>query len=165
MNAKRRFSSSTSVKTGRIFLLRQVLIVILTSVLLTASSCKKSDSTSNSNTVTFLATLNGTSETPATASTATGYATLTSNTVTKVFTIVVTFNGMTATAAHIHKGSVGIAGGVVFPFTAPITSPINYTSVALDATQEADLNANMYYVNVHSAANPGGEIRGQLIKQ
>ena len=72
---------------------------------------------------------------------------------------------MTVTAAHIHKGSVGIAGGVVFPFTAPITSPINYTSVALDATQEADLNANMYYVNVHSAANPGGEIRGQLIKQ
>lgn len=165
MNAKRRFSSSASDKTGRIFLLRQVLLVLLTSVLLTAGSCKKSDSTSNSNTVTFLATLNGTSETPANASTATGYATLTFNTVTKVFTIVVTFNGMTATAAHIHKGSVGIAGGVVFPFTAPITSPINYTSVALDATQETDLNANMYYVNVHSAANPGGEIRGQLIKQ
>ena len=65
----------------------------------------------------------------------------------------------------IHKGAVGVPGGVVFGFPAPITSPIDYTSVALDSTQQADLNANMYYVNIHSAAYPGGEIRGQLIKQ
>ena len=77
----------------------------------------------------------------------------------------VNYSGVTATNSHIHKGAAGVSGGVVFGFTSPITSPVNYTSVALDAAQEADLNANLYYVNIHSAAFPGGEIRGQLIKQ
>ncbi len=165
MYTTRKFSSYASDKTGRIFLLRQIHLILLCGVLLLASSCKKSDSTSNSNTVTFLATLNGASEATANASSATGNATLTYNTVTKMFTIAVNFSGITATGAHIHKGPIGIAGGVVFAFNSPITSPINYASVALDATQEADLNANMYFVNIHSAAFPGGEIRGQLIKQ
>ena len=71
---------------------------------------------------------------------------------------------MTATNGHIHKGAVDASGSPVFPF-ASFTSPINYTSVALTAEQEADLNAGLYYVNLHSAAFPGGEIRGQLIKQ
>lgn len=129
-------------------------------------SCSKSDSSTpapDPNT-TFKATINGASEVPANASTATGTATLTFNTVTKVFSITVNYTGLTATNSHIHKGAAGVSGSVIFPFS-PFTSPITYTSAALDATQEADLNANLYYVNVHSAAFPGGEIRGQLIKQ
>lgn len=141
----------------------RVQAFVLASVLLIAVSCKKSDTTSTD--VIFKAVINGASETPANASAATGTATLTFNTTTKIFSVVVNFSGITATAAHIHKGDVGVPGAVVFGFTAPITSPINYTSAALDATQEADLNANLYYVNVHSAAFGGGEIRGQLIKQ
>lgn len=137
--------------------------IVLVSILLIAGSCKKSDTTSTD--VIFKAVINGASETPANASTATGTATLTFNTTTKIFSIVANFIEITATASHIHKGEVGVAGAVVFGFTAPITSPINYTSAALDASQEADLNANLYYVNIHSAAFPGGEIRGQLIKQ
>ena len=112
----------------------------------------------------FTATLNGASEVPATPSIATGSATLNFNTTTKIFSVTVTYSGFTATAAHIHKGPTNIAGPVVFGFSSP-TSPINYTSVALDATQEADLMTNQYYVNVHSAVYPGGEVRGQLIKQ
>lgn len=129
------------------------------------TSCSKSDPapTPNPN-VTFLATLNGASEVPANASTATGTATLTFNTTTKVFTLSVTHNIATPTNGHIHKAAVGVSGPPVFPF-ATFTSPISYTSVALDATQEADLNANLYYVNIHTAAFAGGEIRGQLIKQ
>lgn len=141
----------------------RVQAIVLLSVLLIAGSCKKSDTTSTD--VVFKAVINAASETPANASTATGTATLTFNTTTKIFSIVVNFTGITATAAHIHKGEVGVPGGVIFGFTAPITSPINYTSAALDASQEADLNANLYYVNIHSAAFPAGEIRGQLIKQ
>jgi hypothetical protein len=127
------------------------------------TSCSKSDPAPNPN-VTFIATLNGASEVPSNASTATGTATLTFNTTTKVFTISVTHNIATPTNGHIHKGAVGASGPPVFPFTT-FTSPILYTSVALDATQEADLNANLYYVNIHTAAFAGGEIRGQLIKQ
>ena len=146
---------------GKKFKVKQVLFVVLAGILITAASCKKSTDPK----VTFKAIINGASETPANASTASGTATLTYNKDTKIFTVVVTFSGITATSGHIHKGDVGVAGGVIFGFTSPVTSPVNYTSVALDATQDADLNANMYYVNIHSAAFPGGEIRGQLIKQ
>jgi hypothetical protein len=128
-------------------------------------SCSKSDPAPAPNpNVIFLATLNGTSEVPSNASTATGTATLTFNSTTKIYSITVTHNMASPTASHIHKAALGVNGGVIFPFASPV-SPITYTSVALDATQEADLNANLYYVNVHSAAYPGGEIRGQLIKQ
>ena len=112
----------------------------------------------------FTATLNGASEVPANPSAATGSATLNFNTITKIFSVTVTYSGFTATAAHIHQGATNIAGPVVFGFSSP-TSPINYTSVALDATQEAALMTNQYYVNVHSALYPGGEVRGQLIRQ
>jgi hypothetical protein len=140
---------------------RYFISIVLVVVLFTASSCKKADDPN----VIFKATINGSSEVPSNASTATGTATLTFNKDTKIFSIVVEFSGINATQSHIHKGEVGVSGNVVFGFTPPITSPINYTSVALDATQEADLNANLYYVNIHSTAFPGGEIRGQLIKQ
>lgn len=143
-------------------LLNFIITLLLISVF---TSCSKSDPapTPNPN-VTFLATLNGANEVPANASTATGSATLTFNTTTKILGITVTHNIVAPTAAHIHKAAAGVNGSVIFGFTSA-TSPITYTSVALDATQEADLNANLYYVNVHTAANPGGEIRGQLIKQ
>lgn len=143
-------------------LIRFLAIAIISSSIF---SCKKSSSTpAPAPTTTFLATMSGSSEVPANASTATGTATLTFNTVTKIFSVTVTYSGVTATAAHIHKGAAGVSGSVIFPFSV-ITSPITYTSAALDATMESDLNANLYYVNVHSAAFAGGEIRGQLIKQ
>jgi hypothetical protein len=129
-------------------------------------SCKKDDpAPAPDPNTTFKATVNGTSEVPANASTFTGNATLVFNNNTKIFTITVNHTVTTPTNGHIHKGAVGVSGGVIFPFLTPWTSPIVYTSAALDATQEADLNAGLYYVNIHTAAFPGGEIRGQLIKQ
>lgn len=128
-------------------------------------SCGKDDNPAAPDpNVTFAATLNGASEESPNASTATGTATLTFNTTTKIFTITVTHTVAAPTNGHIHKGAVGVSGPVVFPF-ASFASPITYTSVALDAAQEADLNANLNYVNIHTAAFPAGEIRGQLIKQ
>ena len=128
-------------------------------------SCKKSDpAPAPDPNTTFKATINGASEVPANASAATGTATLTFNTVTKIFTVTVTYTGVTASASHIHQAAVGVSGPVIFPFT-NLASPITYTSAALDATQEGVLTSNGYYVNIHSAAFPGGEIRGQLIKQ
>ncbi|HAM11327.1 MAG: hypothetical protein A2X05_14645 [Bacteroidetes bacterium GWE2_41_25] len=145
----------------KVSMFKQIQFVVFVVLLFTAGSCKKEEDPD----VIFKATINGTSEVPANASAATGTATLTYNKDTKIFNIVVDFSGITATAAHIHKAAAGVSGGAVFGFSPPVTSPVNYTSVALDATQEADLYANMYYVNIHSTAFPGGEIRGQLIKQ
>jgi hypothetical protein len=162
MKTKRRNFRYPFIATGKIDMLRNILSVVLASILLTAISCSKDESNPN---VTFSATINGASETPANASTATGTATLTYNKDTKIFDIVVNYTGITATNAHIHKAAVGVPGGVVFGFTQPITSPINYTSPVLTESQDSALNANLYYVNIHSAEFPGGEIRGQLIKQ
>jgi L,D-peptidoglycan transpeptidase YkuD (ErfK/YbiS/YcfS/YnhG family) len=130
------------------------------------SSCSKDDSNPAVNTdITYKATLSGAAEVPANASAATGTATATLNTTTKILTVTVNYSGVTATAAHIHKAAVGVSGSVVFPFSGTLATPLTLTTVALDLTQEADLNTNLYYVNIHSAAYANGEIRGQLIKQ
>jgi hypothetical protein len=145
------------------------LINFITVVLLATGlhSCTESDLTPSPKPdpgVVFRANLNGASEVPANASTANGTATLVFNTITKVFTLTVTHNIANPSNGHIHKAAAGVSGPVVFPFSS-FTSPISYTSIPLNATQEADLFANLYYVNIHTVAFPGGEIRGQLIKQ
>lgn len=141
--------------------LRIIQAVILTGVMIFMISCNDDEDTN----VVFKAILNGASEVPANASTATGSATLTYNRDTKIFNIQVDFTGITPTMGHIHKAAVGVSGGVVFPFTNPVTSPVDYTSPALDSTQVADLFAGLYYVNLHTTAYGAGEIRGQLIEQ
>lgn len=139
-------------------------IMLLVSGLLFAFACNNKKDEPKPN-LTFMATLAGTNEVPPNASAATGTATLTYNQDTKVFNIVVNYSGIEATAAHIHKGAEGVAGDVAFPFAAPLTSPINYNSSPLTNQQEKDLYDTLYYVNVHSALFPAGEIRGQLVKQ
>lgn len=145
-------------------MIRLIKLVSIAIFIFLVGSCKKDKATTPDPNVSFAATLNGASETPPNASTATGSSTATFNTTTKILTITTTYTGLTATLGHIHKGAVGVAGSPVFPFT-NLTSPIVLTTPALDATQEADLMANLYYVNLHSAAFPGGEIRGQLNKK
>jgi CHRD domain len=84
------------------------------------------------------------------------------NNSTKILTLQVNYLGITPTAWHIHKGAVGVAGPVVLDLGKNFGSPFNFTTSALDAQQEADLKSGLYYVNIHSAAAPNGEIRGQL---
>jgi hypothetical protein len=127
------------------------------------ASCDKDDSNNPSPITNFSATLNGANEENPTGSAATGSATGTFNSDTKELQLTITYTGLTPTAGHIHKGAVGVSGGVVFPFASVASSPIVF-SATLDATQEADLMAGLYYVNLHSTAFPGGEIRGQLVK-
>jgi CHRD domain len=115
-------------------------------------------------TLNFSATLNGASETPPTASKGTGDMVGTLDTVTKTFSYKVNFAGLTgpATMAHFHgPAAVGVKAGVALSLGMNPTSPITGTKVLTDA-QVSDLEAGLWYVNVHTAANPGGEIRGQV---
>jgi len=155
--------TTRSAFSAKVYKFSTIALFALICIVFTAISCKKDDV--KDPVITYVAIMNGAAETPPNASTATGNATLRYNTDSKTFTIMVTYNGITATGGHIHKGAVGTAGNVVFPFTSPVTSPVNYTSGVLTAEQLSDLNANLYYVNIHSEAFPGGEIRGQLMKQ
>lgn len=68
----------------------------------------------------------------------------------------------TATAAHIHRGIGSINGPVVYPL-APVGAAIDGEQ-AVTAADVTDLNEGRFYVNVHTAANAGGEIRGQVLK-
>lgn len=66
-----------------------------------------------------------------------------------------------ATAAHIHLGAMGKSGNVVVPLCGPCKSPVSGTAM-LTAALKADFKKHLLYVNVHTAKNPNGEIRGQL---
>ncbi|HVY89480.1 MAG TPA: CHRD domain-containing protein [Hyphomonadaceae bacterium] len=85
---------------------------------------------------------------------------------THTLTYNVTYSDLSgpALAAHIHgPADPGASGPPVVPFANP-ASPISGTATLTDA-QAADLAAGKYYVNVHTAANKGGEIRGQIVKK
>jgi hypothetical protein len=74
-----------------------------------------------------------------------------------------TFKSMTgrAVAAHIHKGARGKAGGVMVPLCGPCRSGQSGT-VSVRSDVENALQRGLAYVNVHTARNPAGEIRGQI---
>jgi hypothetical protein len=112
----------------------------------------------------FKATLSGASEVPPNASAGAGAAMVTLDTATGKLIWDVTYSGLTgsAKAAHIHgPAGPGQNAGVVVPLKGNLASPIR-GSATLTAAQMADLEAGQYYVNIHTAANKGGEIRGQL---
>jgi len=116
--------------------------------------------------VKYKATLNGASEVPANTEKGTGQATLDFDSATKVLTYTVTYSGLTGTAtvAHIHGfAAAGAVAPPIIPFSNVQTSPIKGTATLNDA-QVTALNSGMLYVNVHTAAHPGGEIRGQIVK-
>ena len=118
-------------------------------------------------TINFKATLNAATEVPPKNSSGTGTVTATLDTATEVFTYHIEFKDLTgpATAAHFHgPAAVGVNAGPQVPIkTKPIVSPIDGTAT-LTADQAKDLLDGKWYFNVHTAANPSGEIRGQLMK-
>jgi CHRD domain len=84
------------------------------------------------------------------------------NNSTKVLTLQISYLNIIPTMWHIHKGAAGTSGPVVFDLGNVTPSPLNFSTPPLTAVQEADLKSGLYYVNIHSAAVPNGEIRGQL---
>jgi hypothetical protein len=117
-------------------------------------------------TLTYKAVLNAQSQPTPNDSKGTGAAQVTYDTATKTLTWTVTFDGLTgpATAAHFHgPAAPGANAGVAVLIGNNPTSPAKGTATLTDA-QAADLDGGRWYVNVHTAANRGGEIRGQVVK-
>ncbi|MGA7996243.1 MAG: CHRD domain-containing protein [Bradyrhizobium sp.] len=112
------------------------------------------------------ATLDAKSEVPPNASAGTGTADIDYDADTKKLSWKLSYSGLTgpATAAHFHgPAEPGKNAGVAVAIPNATTSPTEGSATLTDA-QAADLMAGKYYVNVHTAANPGGEIRGQVTK-
>ncbi len=112
------------------------------------------------------ATLDGKSQVPANTSAGTGTADIDYDAATKKLTWKVTYSGLSGpvTAAHFHgPAEAGKNSGVAVAIPNATSSPAEGSATLTD-TQAADLTAGKYYINVHTAANPGGEIRGQVTK-
>ncbi|MCP9756287.1 CHRD domain-containing protein [Lacihabitans sp. CCS-44] len=148
--------------------------VLLAFVLFAIISCEKEELpadlmvmgslAANPNLLFTSTTLSGANEVPSNTSTASGTAAGTYNKTTKIIDLTVTYKDVTPSNWHIHKAAVGASGGVIFGFpTTEFKTPFVYKSpAALTDAQEADLLAGLYYVNIHSAKVPAGEIRGQI---
>jgi hypothetical protein len=112
------------------------------------------------------ATLDGKSEVPATTSGGTGTADLDYDAASKKLSWKLTYSGLSgpATAAHFHgPAETGKNAGVAVAIPNATKSPVEGSATLTDA-QASDLLAGKLYINVHTAANPGGEIRGQVTK-
>jgi hypothetical protein len=109
--------------------------------------------------------LSGASEVPANTTAGTGRVVAMLDTDTHMLTYTVTYQGLTGpvTAAHFHgPAAAGANAGPVVPVSPPYDSPIKGTAT-LTPDQQKDLMAGMWYFNLHTAANPGGEVRAQLM--
>jgi hypothetical protein len=116
--------------------------------------------------VKMTATLDGAQQSPALDVPGKGTAEVTYDTDTKTVTWMVEYSGLSgdAAAAHFHgPADKGANAGVAVDFGGNVASPIQGSATLTDA-QAADLLAGKYYINIHTAANKGGEIRGQVEK-
>lgn len=117
----------------------------------------------------FTAKMDGSQETPPVTTTATGTGAFVLNAAGTALSYTITINGLTATAAHFHNAAIGIAGGVVKPVTfvnntaTGVWSSTDPTTPFTDSMLTELLRGRLY-VNAHTTANPGGEIRGQLVQ-
>lgn len=118
----------------------------------------------SSQNVSLRATLNGTQEVPAVISPATGTGTFTLTATGLQYDITVRgISGSLITGAHFHRGDVGAEGAVIEPIT---FSGLRATGTWSDLTNEERilLLDGDVYVNIHTNANPDGEIRGQIVR-
>ena len=118
-------------------------------------------------TETFTADLKAGNEVPANDSKGTGALTATYDTASKKLTYTVTYKDLSgpAAAAHFHGPADAKANaGVVVPVKEMTPGTLKGEATLTDA-QAADLEAGKWYFNIHTAANKGGEIRGQVMKK
>ncbi len=132
----------------------------------------------------FAATLTGPNEVPAVTTNATGTATFRLSGTTVNYTITATGLSGSVAASHIHVGAPGVSGPIVLPFPGSAISngsngsaTISGSFTSADVTPQsnppinnlddllAQMKAGNTYTNIHTAAHPGGEIRGQISQQ
>lgn len=114
---------------------------------------------------TLTSKLSGEAETPPVTTMGTGVVDASYKPETKVLKWKATYSGLSGpvTAGHFHgPAAPGQAAGVALPLKGKLDSPIEGEATLTDA-QAAELLAGKWYFNLHTAANPKGEVRGQVV--
>jgi hypothetical protein len=148
--------------------MKKNVLGFLSAFIVLLSACKKEANTDMIVAKNNLA-LSGAQEVPAVTTAATGSMDVSYNKSTKVFSYTLRWNNLSGTPAamHIHGPALaGVNAGVlsgISGFTAAATAMHSGTVLVDNMTlKEEDLLAGKWYVNIHTAANPGGELRGQI---
>lgn len=145
------------------YFLNQALTSLFFTFILITSACNKEDVKPNNEVKFENIMLSGANGVPANNSTATGTFNGTYNKDSNMLTYTVTWTGFTATGMHFHSAPPTASNlSPVEPVPSPLTSPKTATTRALTDAEEADLLAGLWYIDIHSAQFPAGEIRGQL---
>ncbi len=147
--------------------LRDSFIALLCTVALASTAAAQT---------TYIGVLTGATEVPPVATAATGSATVVLNAAQTQLSVTVQFQNLTNTytASHIHGpapagtnagvkwGFVGAPAGWVFGAGSLSGTLTNFIVTGITPTDVANLNSGNFYVNIHSATFPGGELRAQL---
>ncbi|MGN6214839.1 CHRD domain-containing protein [Parafilimonas sp.] len=147
----------------------QPVFTIIVATIICFCACSKDHDNPDNNSIKFSTSLDQSQETPPTGEAGTGSCTATYDKNTNELKYTLTWSGLTGapTAMHFHKADIGEPGDVEIPITgfAASTSGTLEASAIVDEDEEEDLLEDKFYVNIHTAAHTGGEIRGQMIKQ
>ncbi len=144
--------------------LRNIFYSVTVITVLTLVGCNAG--TMNKDQTTLVAKLIAASEVPANASKGAGTLKGDVDNKTSVLNWTIDYSDLSGpvTAAHFHgPAAEGNNADVAVPVTGNLASPIKGTAT-LTATQMQELLDGKWYVNLHTAANPDGEIRGQVTK-
>jgi CHRD domain-containing protein len=145
--------------------LRHVIHSALITGLVAFAASTSAQRDTSTNTAALTARLSGASEVPPTPSNAKGDLQATLDKSTRILTWTLTVSGLSGppTAAHFHgPAAAGENAGVAAPITVTGQATDNGV-ITLTSAQMDDLLAGRWYVNVHTTANPNGEIRGQMM--
>jgi hypothetical protein len=140
---------------------KSILVACLSTLALLATSASHADM------LNLGATLSGAAEVPPNTSAGMGQLQAEFDKATKTLRFTLRYSGLSGPvkAAHFHgPAEAGKNAGVALGINNAGESPVQGSAV-LTADQAADLLAGKWYVNVHTAANPGGEVRGQVIPE
>jgi hypothetical protein len=140
-------------------------ILATTGLAFALSGCNVLKPDPNAHLAAFSTQMTGMNEVPPVATAATGRVDAVLDKNTRLLRWKMSFTGLSgpATAGHFHgPAAIGANAGVTLPLKNPVKSPLEGRAT-LTPAQAADLLTGKWYANIHSAAHPGGEIRGQMI--
>jgi len=133
------------------------------------TACKKDNEATSTKMVKTNVAISGMQETPAVTTAATGTMDYDYDKATKMFHYTIRWNGLSGapTGMHIHgPAGRGVNSGVlsgISGFAAAATGSFSGMVMVDNVTlKETDLLGGLWYVNIHTATNAGGEIRGQI---